>query len=102
MWFCNLLWINGLEAESNQATLRKRDRERERKRSLIHECYIHSGCAKETGEEWWAEEGVGKGANRSTQRLGEEFWGWTMDTFVPMVPLLRGLSPMQKTTGQGK
>jgi len=28
--FCNLSWINGLEAESNQATLRTRGKKRER------------------------------------------------------------------------
>lgn len=75
--------------------------EKRKKRGLIHECYIHSGCAKETGEEWWAEEGVGEGANRSSQRLGEEFLGWTMATFVPMVPLIRGLSAEQDATGRG-
>lgn len=54
-----------------------------------------------TGEEWWAEEGVGEGANRSTQKLGEEFLGWTMGTFVSMVPLIRVLSAVQEAKVQG-
>lgn len=54
-----------------------------------------------TGEEWWAEEGVGEGANRSTQKLGEEFLGWTMGTFVPVVPLIRVLSAVQEAERQG-
>lgn len=70
---CNLTQINCSEAGSNWATLRTREEKKRKKRRLIHECYIHSGCAKETAEEWWVEEEVGEGANRSTLRLREEF-----------------------------